>query len=272
MGILNMGTYYMISKFKGLFISGLIFFFIGCGTAKKVVSSPKPISKIDLSSLIEEVQKAYPKHKSLAIRGTASYTDGKMSEKINVQFRFIENKAIWVNAVMIIPIARLLVTPQEVNFYERFQKTYFQDDFLTVRKVFNNDLIGFTLIENLLMGKSLVDVSKYKWKSIDNPVNYILVPERTKGETIPTLFIDPSSFLLQEQRILVPGTSNTLNIRYLDYINIEGVQFPKTIEISLVEPQSLMQLVIEYKQINRYDEDVAIPFEIPENYTPISFP
>ena len=84
------------------------------------------------------------------------------------------------------------------------------------------------------------------------------------------MFVDPKSFLLQEQRILIPRTTNTFNIHYRNHITIEGKEFPRIIELSLVEPQRFMKVVIEYKQINLFDQEVAIPFEIPENYKPIS--
>ncbi len=241
-----------------------------CGSTKKVAASPQPIKNIDVVSLVDEIEKAYPKHKALNIRGTASFTDGEISEKINVQLRMIDKKAVWINAVMIVPIARILMTPEHIKFYERFQKTYFKDNYQTIRKLLNNDLIDFEMIENLLLGKSLVDVANQQWKPIDNPINYILIPEKTKGKSIPTLFVDPKSFLLQEQRILIPGTTNTLTIRYQNHMTIEGIDFPRIIELSIVEPQRFMKLVIEYKQINLFDQEVAIPFEIPENYNPIS--
>lgn len=262
---------FLHSKFLGIQAALLIVFGFanGCGTTKKVVPSPQPIKNIEVVSLVDEIEKAYPKHKVLNIRGTASFTDGKISEKINIQMRLLKSKAVWINAVMIVPIARILITPETIKFYERFQKTYFKDDYRFIREFLNNDLIGFEMVENLLLGKSLVDVSNQKWKTIDNPINYILVPEKTKDKTIPTLFVDSKSFLLQEQRILVPRTTNTLSIRYRSHITIEGVEFPRIIEISLVEPERLMRVVIEYKQINFFDEDVAIPFKIPENYKPI---
>ncbi|MCY3997886.1 MAG: DUF4292 domain-containing protein [Flavobacteriaceae bacterium] len=254
------------------FYSAILFVFllsIGCVSTKKVIPSPQPIKAIDVVSLVDEIEKAYPKHKALNIRGTALFTNGNISEKINIQLRMIQNKAIWINAVMIVPIARVLVTPETIQFYERFQKTYFEDDYQAIRTFLNNDQVNFQLIENLLLGKSLIDISNVKWKTIDNPINYILIAERTKGKTIPTLFIDPKSFLLQEQRILLPGTTKTLNIRYKNHISVEGNDYPRVIEMSIVEPQQVVQVVIEYKQINLFDQDVAIPFKIPENYKPI---
>lgn len=252
--------------FTQVTLLALLLFLGGCGTAKKIISSPQPIKNIDVVSLVDQIEKASPKHKTLNIRGTASFTYEKISERINIQMRMIQNKAVWINAVMIVPIARILATPENIKFYERFQKTYFEDDYQTIRELLNNDLISFEMVENLLLGKSLVDISNQKWKTIDNPINYVLVPEKTKGKTVPTLFVDPKSFLLQEQRILIPGTTHTLNIRYRNYITIEGVDFPRIIEMSLVEPQRLMQVVIEYKQINLFNQEVAIPFKIPKNY------
>ncbi len=50
----------------------------------------------------------------------------------------MENKEkIWLSATMLIPIAKLMLTPKEVQFYEKFQKTFFQGDVAFLNQQFN---------------------------------------------------------------------------------------------------------------------------------------
>lgn len=245
---------------------------VNCGTSKKVAPTTEPKRDIEIDALVEQVVRAYPNHKNLLVRGNLSFDNGKRSDKVSLQLRFQNKKAIWTNVVMIVPLARMLITPEKVKFYERFQKTFLVEDFESLQEFLPTGSIGFTQLENLLLGKALVDISKYKWQQIENPKNYIIVPEKTKGDIVPTLFIDPQTFLIYEQRVLIPSSSNSVSIRYKNHINIEGDFFPKIIEVNIIGQETNLQLVLEYAQIGRHEVDLDIPFDIPTNYTRITIP
>lgn len=269
---MNMILKNILAKLSWLLIATLSCLVVNCGTTKKVAPTIEPKKDIEINALLEQVVQAYPNHNNLSVRGNLSFDNGKRSDKVSVQLRFQNKKAIWTNVVMIVPLARLLITPEKVKFYERFQKTFLVEDFESLQEFVPIGSIGFSQLENLLLGKALVDVSKYKWQQIENPKNYIIVPENTKGNIVPTLFIDPQTFLIYEQRVLIPSSSNSISIRYKNHINIEGDFFPKTIEINVIGRETNIQLVLEYAQIGRHEIDLDIPFEIPTNYTRITLP
>ena len=47
-------------------------------------------------------------------------------------------KKLWLSCTMIIPIAKLLVTPNKVSFYEKFQKTYFEGNYDLINTTIQN--------------------------------------------------------------------------------------------------------------------------------------
>ena len=83
------------------------------------------------------------------------------------------------------------------------------------------------------MGKSFVDLNNYSWKQISNSKNYILISKAKNNLFNPSLFFNPVSFLLEEQRIFLPDISEVLRIQYSNYINIEDNNIPQTIRMSI---------------------------------------
>ena len=53
--------------------------------------------------------------------------------------RLEKAKSIWMSANMIVPIAKLLITPKKVSFYEKFQKTFFKGDVSFINEQFNTN-------------------------------------------------------------------------------------------------------------------------------------
>ena len=84
----------------------------------------------------------------------------------------------------------------------------------------------------------------------------------------PTLFYDPTTFLLKEQRLLIPGTSRTLTIKYLNHSRINGETLPQNIEISLFDGKNFQRLDLEFTRTD-FPNALNFPFEIPEGYSKI---
>ena len=122
---------------------------------------------------------------------------------------------------MIVPIAKLLVTPERVSFYEKFEKTFFEGDVSFINQQFETSF-EFKDLQNLLMGLPLINITRGRFESISHPKYYILTPKSDKLRFRPTFFFDPNNFLLLEQRFMVPGTQRSLTIKYLNHQKLGG--------------------------------------------------
>ena len=131
-----------------------------------------------------------------------TYNDGKRSQQVIANIRMEKDKAIWISANMLVPIAKILITPEKLTFYEKFQKTFFDGDVTFINNQFNTNF-DFEDIQNLLIGLPLEDLNRGKWEIISHPKYYILSPRSSKMEFRPTFFFDPSDLSLREQRFLV---------------------------------------------------------------------
>ena len=52
------------------------------------------------------------------------YDDGKKKEQIIVQLRIKSDEIIWLSATMLVPVAKAVILPEKIIFYEKFQKTF----------------------------------------------------------------------------------------------------------------------------------------------------
>ena len=105
----------------------ILFFLQGCSTKKKIVSDI-PSNEIELSEILKNSRKADLKFENLRNRVRVEFNDGRSIQTINLSLRALENELLWMSATMIVPIAKILLTNQKVLFYEKFQKTYINQD------------------------------------------------------------------------------------------------------------------------------------------------
>tara|TARA_A100001011_G_scaffold76966_1_gene79254 strand:- start:828 stop:1619 length:792 start_codon:yes stop_codon:yes gene_type:complete len=256
----------MTSRLKNIGLILLITFFAAC-KSPAVLPSKKPIKDLPIKELTKAIAKNGIQFKKFRSRVKTTYDDGKRSQQLIINLRMEKDKSIWLSASMLVPIAKILITQKKVAFYEKFQKTFFEGDVSFINNQFNTDF-DFTDLQNLLLGLPISDLNKGRWETISHPKYYILTPKTGKMQLRPTFFFDPNNFHLKEQRFLVPGTSQSLTIRYADYQRLEGEFLPREIQISLYDGTNLQRVTLEYTRVD-FPDRISLPFEIPQGYKPI---
>ena len=92
-------------------------------------------------------------------RVKVEFNDGKSIQSIILSLRATENESLWISASMIVPIAKIFLDNERIIFYEKFQKTYVDQDISQLMR-----LAGIKkpvkLIQNLLFGKPLIEINK----------------------------------------------------------------------------------------------------------------
>ena len=124
----------------------------------------KDIQIKDLTKSIAKNQLDYKKFRS---RVKTTYDNGRRKQQIIINLRMEKSKSIWMSANMIVPIAKLLVTPEKVSFYEKFQKTFFEGDVSFINQQFDTSF-EFKDLQNLLMGLPLSNINRGRWETISH--------------------------------------------------------------------------------------------------------
>ena len=123
------------------------------------------MKNIEINDLTKSISKKQLEYKKSRSRVKTTYDDGKRKQQIIINLRMEKSKSIWMSANMIVPIAKLLVTPDKVSFYEKFQKTFFEGDVSFINRQFNTSF-EFKDLQNLLMGLPLTDIHRGRWLSL----------------------------------------------------------------------------------------------------------
>ncbi len=250
----------MNNKTGKIFILLLLFFLAGCSTKKKIVSD-RPINDLEISEIIKNSKKSELKFQNLRNRVKVEFNDGRSTQTVSLSLRALNQEIIWISASMIVPIAKILLSNERIIFYEKFQKTYINQEIDIIMNALGikNPVKSF---QNLLLGKSIFDINRGSWERVENPNYYVL--KSSKGIQT-SLFINPKTFLLDQQRIFIPMLSSLIAIDYSNYKNIEDKIVPNNVLISYLRGNKIIKINLKYSQFD-FPNNLTFPMEIPTDY------
>ena len=150
-------------------------------------------------------------------------------------------------------------------FYEKFQKTYIDEELSQVSKLLNIKS-PVKLLQNIFYGRPVIDINKANWDRIQNSNYYVLQSSKVFQTT---LFINPKTFQLEQQRIFIPLLSSLITFNYRNYKNINGKSVPSEVLISYMKGSQITRINLEYSQFD-FPENLNFPMEIPSDYKRIN--
>ena len=131
--------------------------------------------------------------------------------------------------------------------------------------------VTFKQLQNLLIGESILDLTKAKYLSEVSEGLYKLIPKDQSDLYKLSLFFNPVNFSLNKQLLNSFKDSKILQIQYGNYQKIKEQLIPKKIVIKALENKDNFTVVgIEFKSLV-LNEQISIPFRIPSGYKLIKF-
>ena len=165
--------------------------FLAEGTASKTLSADKIISnhysnKTDFSTL--------------SIKASAKYQDDKQSQNVQAEIRIKKDEKILVSIrILGITMAKALITPTSVQYYEKIGSKYFEGDYVALSKWLGTDL-DFQKVQNMFIGKAIDDLHKGNYAVSIMEILYKLQCN-PDGNTDKTFFFESGNFLVKKQEI-----------------------------------------------------------------------
>lgn len=241
-----------------------LFLFASCGGAKKIVD----IEDASARDVIAAHKKAFPEFKTLAARMQVAYETENKSQSITVTTRMEKDKIIWVKASILgITIAKVLITPTKVSYYETIGGTYFEGDFALLGEWLGTPT-NFQNAQSMLLGQSIFTLTPQDYTSEIFQNKFKIQPKNQPENFIHSLFINPDDYKIHSETLSQPEDKRILNIRYADYQKINDQFFPTKINIVTNEDLEQTKIEINYRKIE-LDVDISFPFEIPSGYKQI---
>jgi hypothetical protein len=250
---------------KSFYFLLLIIITASCGTAKKIGTASDDLKT---EAIIQAHRAAMPAFQTLAARMQVTYEDQDQLQSVTVSLRMEKDKTIWIKASLVgITLAKVLITPTEVQYYETFGNSYFSGDFALLSNWLGTD-IDFEKAQAILLGQSLFDLQTSTYSSEVSLEKYKLQPNQQPADFIHSLLLLPKSFKVYSETLSQPSKSRLLSVRYGPYEQIDGSYYPSSIEVFATEGDSKTSIEMNFRKWE-VNIPISFPFSIPEGYEQI---
>jgi hypothetical protein len=224
------------------------------GKAGDVLSSEKIIqnhynNKIDFSSLY--------------IRASAKYKDEKQSQSVSAEIKIKKDEKILVSIRFLgITMAKALITPNEVKYYEKINGTFFEGDYASLSKWLGTDL-DFQKVQNMLLGKPIDDLTKGNYTSAIVEKLYKLNTFENKTEK--SFWFEGEHYLLKKQEIIQQAQQRAFEVNYPNFQEVSSTYLPSSLLINAIQQSGKTEISMDYNTIT-FNEDLSFPYSVPEDY------
>lgn len=241
-------------------------FVISCKSkAVAVQNTDKPVEAP------KEDRRAIAKHydnkldfKTLYIKASARYVDEKQSQNVSAEIKIEKDKQILVSVRFLgITMAKALITPNAVSYYEKINSTYYEGDFTSLSKWLGTEL-DYSKVQNLLVGEALDDLRKGKYTQTIVE-NLFKLEDEKEAKIKKAFYLDSEKYLLQKEEISQPAENRMLEIKYADTKTFDQGILPTSIEINAVQPKGKTDINLNYNNIS-FNEELSFPYSVPSGY------
>ena len=251
----------MLKRISIVFV--LIVLFSAC-KAKKSVGELAANEELAATKVIQEHYKNELNFKTINIRASARYEDKKNMQSVSADIRMIKDKKIWINVKLLgFPVAKALITPTKVSYYEKVNNTYFEGNFEVLSNWLGTDL-DFQKVQNLLLGKALDDLSKTQYVASIEDDLYKLTEKVKSPSTEKEYYFEAANFLIKKEKVTQKTENRSLEIEYPSFGKFSGMFLPNEIFLKAIQDDKVT-IEIQYKNIT-FDEDLSMSFSIPDGY------
>ncbi|WP_040279651.1 DUF4292 domain-containing protein [Psychroserpens damuponensis] len=238
---------------------------MSCKSARSIVANGKVDAKLTAKQLIRENGKSESNFKTLQAKVKIDIIDGLKESSYTLNLRMEKDKTIWLNATL--GLARAMITPDRVQFYDKINDQYFDGDYKLLSDLLGVEL-NFEKVQSLLIGESLFDLKADTYVISNNETSYILQPKNQNALLELFLLFNPSHFKMDSQQLLQPLKKRFLQIDYTGYQEVDKEVLPQNIKIIAVEDSEELNVIMEYKSVS-VNEEVRFPFRIPSGFEEI---
>ncbi len=246
-----------------LFISLMAF---SCKTKIKAIEEGEATSSMSAPKIIKNHYENNRDFKSVYIKANARYQDNKQTQNVTAEIRIKKDEAILVSIRFLgITMAKALITPTEVKYYEKINSEFFNGDYTTLSKWLGTDL-DFYKVQNLLTGEALDNLNEGNYKATIEDKLYKL--DNKAKDVNKTFYFEAENFLLKRQQIIQSEKNRQLQVNYPAHTKTDNIILPAALLIEAQQEKFKNTINITYTSVT-FNEDFSIPYSVPEGYTQI---
>ena len=224
----------------------------------------KEISPKEEKKIIENHYKNTLDFSTLYIKASARYADEKQSQNVTAEIKIEKDKQILVSVRFLgITMAKALITPATVSYYEKIKSTYYEGDFTSLSQWLGTEL-NYSKVQNLLVGEALDDLrdGKYTQTIVEN---LLRLDDEKSASLKKSFYLDTEKYLVQKEEISQPAQNILLQILYSDNKVFNQGTLPTTVEINAIQPKGKTNINLNYNNIS-FNEELSFPYSVPSGY------
>jgi hypothetical protein len=241
----------------------LVFLFLISCKSKAVLSEGKADGVLSAKQIIESHYNNKLDFKTLYIKASAKYEDNKQKQSVSADIRIKKDEKILVSIRFLgITMAKALITPDEVKYYEVLNGTYFEGNYESLSRWLGTEL-DFQKVQNMLLGKPMdnLEIGNYEEEIANNLYRLFSKDNNTEK----AFSFESERFLLKKQEISQLDKNRQVTVSYPNFQNIASLILPTNMSISANQGDKKTSIDIEYKTI-AIDESFNFPYSVPEGY------
>ena len=237
-----------------------------CGVAKKG-SDASASSSLAAKKVIKNYDNSVPEFNTLNARLNGTFDDGHGEQNVTLNMRIHEGDTIWINASKFgISLARMMITQDRVQFYEKLSRRYFDGDFALLSHWLGME-VNYDKVQNLLLGRATESLSARDF-TMDVLSSGYLFSLKDKSRLEQSFLIDKKRFRLKGHQMRREAENESVTIEYPEYREKSRFIYPKNINIVANQKKEYTKVQIDYKSIE-VDKEVSFPFNMPSGYKEI---
>lgn len=247
----------------------LVFFIVSC-KSKAILADSNALANrntIEKSTNSENIIQNHYNNKyefsTLYIRSSAKYRDEKQSQNVSAEIKIKKNEKILVSIRFLgITMAKALITPNQVKYYEKINGTYFEGDYQSLSLWLGTDL-DFTKIQNMLLAQPIDDLTKGKYATSLSDKLYKLNNEEDNTEK--SFFFETEKYLLQKQEVIQSEKQRMFQVNYSNFQDFTTAFLPSNLLINAIQKKGKTEISIDYNAVT-FNEELSFPYSVPNGY------
>ena len=237
---------------------------VSCKSKSVVVEATKKESRMSANSIIENYSNNKMEFSTLYIKSNVQYADSKQTQNVTAEIKIKKDEQILVSIRFLgITMAKALITPTSVSYYEKISGSYFEGDFSTLSQWLGTDL-DYNKVQNMLLGRAIDDLKKGKYTESLVDQTYRL-EDASNNNTRKSFFFDANTFLVQKQEIAQVAEGRKIRVDYSNTIVNKEATLPSNVSISTFQEKGKTEINLEYNTIT-FNEELSFPYSVPNGY------
>jgi len=248
--------------FMVCFVSSLTL--VSCKSKSVVTTVTKSEALLDADKIIENYYNNKNEFSTLYIKANAQYSDDRQTQNVTAEIKIKKNEQILVSVRFLgITMAKALITPTTVSYYEKMGGSYFEGDFSSLSQWLGTDL-DYNKVQNMLIGQAMDDLKKGKYKESIIDQSYRL-DDLSDANTKKAFIFEANTFLMQKQEITQTEEDRMIQVTYSDNKVYKEITIPANVLINTFQKKGKTQINLDYNTIT-INEALSFPYSVPNGY------